>query len=115
MWTMAESSYDKPCPPSPLQNVRYNNQCGIPYVDTGSRFCDSYLGSFVINTASLNLCLNPCFIVSRLLITDPRWRAPDLQEVIEYLGHQDEAIAANAAAYLQHLTYGDDAMKNKTR
>ena len=48
-------------------------------------------------------------------IIDPRWRAPDLQEVIEYLTHQNEAIVANAAAYLQHLTYGDDAMKNKTR
>ncbi|XP_033126296.1 catenin delta-2-like isoform X2 [Anneissia japonica] len=42
-------------------------------------------------------------------------RAPDLQEVIEYLGHSNQAIVANAAAYLQHLTYGDDGLKNKTR
>nr|XP_006813985.1 PREDICTED: armadillo repeat protein deleted in velo-cardio-facial syndrome-like [Saccoglossus kowalevskii] len=46
---------------------------------------------------------------------DQRWRAPDLQEVIEYLSHPNDAIVSNAASYLQHLTYGDDPIKNKTR
>ncbi|XP_077979163.1 catenin delta-2-like [Glandiceps talaboti] len=46
---------------------------------------------------------------------DLRWRAPDLQEVIDYLSHPNNAIVANAAAYLQHLTFKDDNIKNKTR
>ncbi len=44
-----------------------------------------------------------------------RWRNPDLQEVIDYLGHKDDDIKAHAAAYLQHLTFMDDGMKAKTR
>ncbi|XP_070565791.1 catenin delta-2-like isoform X30 [Ptychodera flava] len=46
---------------------------------------------------------------------DMKWRSPDLQEVIDYLGHNNNAIVANAAAYLQHLTFKDDPIKNKTR
>ncbi|XP_038052924.1 catenin delta-2-like isoform X3 [Patiria miniata] len=46
---------------------------------------------------------------------DPQWRTPDLQEIIDYLSDTNPAIVANAAGYLQHLTYGDDPIKNKTR
>ncbi|XP_071851211.1 uncharacterized protein [Apostichopus japonicus] len=46
---------------------------------------------------------------------DDEWRSPDLSEVIDYLSSRDEGRVANAAAYLQHLTYGDDGIKNKTR
>ena len=49
------------------------------------------------------------------LIADNRWRDPDLPEVIEFLRHPSNAIKANAAAYLQHLTYMDDGVKAKTR
>ncbi|XP_022094303.1 catenin delta-2-like isoform X3 [Acanthaster planci] len=49
------------------------------------------------------------------LADDPQWRTPDLQEIIDYLSHTNPAIVANAAGYLQHLTYGDDPIKNKTR
>ncbi|XP_025087808.1 armadillo repeat protein deleted in velo-cardio-facial syndrome homolog isoform X2 [Pomacea canaliculata] len=42
-------------------------------------------------------------------------RAPDLQEVIEYLSSPDDSIKANAAAYLQHLSFNDDGIKAKTR
>ena len=51
----------------------------------------------------------PCRFVEQ------RWRDPDLQEVIEYLGHTSDVIKENAAAYLQHLCYNDDNIKSKTR
>ena len=47
--------------------------------------------------------------------TDIRWRNPDLHEVIEFLSHPEAVVRANAAAYLQHLCYSDDAKKQKTR
>lgn len=43
------------------------------------------------------------------------WRDPTLPEVIEYLSHSSNEIKANAAAYLQHLVYQDDAKKAETR
>ncbi|KAH8036332.1 hypothetical protein HPB51_024898 [Rhipicephalus microplus] len=46
---------------------------------------------------------------------DVRWRDPDLHEVIEFLGHPNSVVRANAAAYLQHLCYMDNGMKQKTR
>lgn len=46
---------------------------------------------------------------------DVRWRDPDLHEVIEFLGHPNSVVRANAAAYLQHLCYMDNSMKQKTR
>ncbi|XP_067122385.1 catenin delta-2-like isoform X2 [Centruroides vittatus] len=46
---------------------------------------------------------------------DVRWRDPDLHEVIEFLGHPNNVVRANAAAYLQHLCYMDDNIKQKTR
>lgn len=50
-----------------------------------------------------------------LWLTDSKWRNPDLREVIDYLNHQNDAIKANAAAYLQHLCYMDDNIKAQTR
>jgi len=46
---------------------------------------------------------------------DQHWRPPDLPEVIEFLSHPNDAIKANAAAYLQHLSYGNNEIKTKTR
>ena len=48
-------------------------------------------------------------------LSEQRWRNPELPEVIEFLSHPNDNIKANAAAYLQHLTYQDDDMKGKTR
>ncbi|XP_077958647.1 plakophilin-4 isoform X2 [Gasterosteus aculeatus] len=45
---------------------------------------------------------------------DPRefaWRDPELQEVIHMLQHHFPSVQANAAAYLQHLCYGDNGVK----
>nr|XP_043875539.1 plakophilin-4-like isoform X3 [Solea senegalensis] len=45
---------------------------------------------------------------------DPRefaWRDPELPEVIHMLQHHFPSVQANAAAYLQHLCYGDNGVK----
>uniref|UniRef100_A0A4W4FSX5 Plakophilin 4 n=1 Tax=Electrophorus electricus TaxID=8005 RepID=A0A4W4FSX5_ELEEL len=45
---------------------------------------------------------------------DPRefaWRDPELPEVIRMLQHQFPSVQANAAAYLQHLCFGDNRTK----
>ncbi|XP_056883594.1 plakophilin-4-like [Takifugu flavidus] len=45
---------------------------------------------------------------------DPRefaWRDPELPEVIHMLQHHFPSVQANAAAYLQHLCYGDNQIK----
>jgi hypothetical protein len=44
-----------------------------------------------------------------------RWRDPDLHEVIEFLNHPNAMVKANACAYLQHLCYMDNPVKQKTR
>lgn len=44
-----------------------------------------------------------------------RWRDPELEEVISFLSSPDPMIRANSVAYLQHLSYADDHIKQKTR
>ncbi|XP_026317090.1 catenin delta-2 isoform X2 [Hyposmocoma kahamanoa] len=44
-----------------------------------------------------------------------QWRDPNLPEVIGFLSSPSDVVKANAAAYLQHLTYMDDPNKQKTR
>ncbi|XP_014345117.2 plakophilin-4 isoform X2 [Latimeria chalumnae] len=47
---------------------------------------------------------------------DPRefaWRDPELTEVIHMLQHQFPSVQANAAAYLQHLCFGDNKIKTE--
>ncbi|XP_032807681.2 uncharacterized protein LOC116941114 isoform X2 [Petromyzon marinus] len=49
---------------------------------------------------------------------DPRefaWRDPDLPEVIQMLQHEFPSVQANAAAYLQHVCFGDDLVKAQVR
>ncbi|XP_023668103.1 ARVCF delta catenin family member b isoform X11 [Paramormyrops kingsleyae] len=46
---------------------------------------------------------------------DPRWRDPDLPEVIAMLGHPVDPVKSNAAAYLQHLCYENDKVKKEVR
>ncbi|XP_038674386.1 LOW QUALITY PROTEIN: ARVCF delta catenin family member b [Scyliorhinus canicula] len=46
---------------------------------------------------------------------DPRWRDPDLPEVIAMLGHHLDPVKSNAAAYLQHLCYENDKIKKEVR
>ncbi|XP_042193298.1 ARVCF delta catenin family member b isoform X3 [Callorhinchus milii] len=46
---------------------------------------------------------------------DPRWRDPDLPEVIAMLSHHLDPVKSNAAAYLQHLCYENDKLKKEVR
>nr|XP_061841903.1 splicing regulator ARVCF-like isoform X3 [Nerophis lumbriciformis] len=46
---------------------------------------------------------------------DPRWRDPDLPEVIAMLAHPIDPVKSNAAAYLQHLCYENDKIKKDVR
>uniref|UniRef100_A0A8C3K7X6 Plakophilin 4 n=1 Tax=Calidris pygmaea TaxID=425635 RepID=A0A8C3K7X6_9CHAR len=41
------------------------------------------------------------------------WRDPELPEVIHMLQHQFPSVQANAAAYLQHLCFGDNKVKTE--
>lgn len=43
------------------------------------------------------------------------WRDPELPEVIHMLQHQFPSVQANAAAYLQHLCFGDNKVKTEVR
>ncbi|XP_072443861.1 ARVCF delta catenin family member b isoform X2 [Chiloscyllium punctatum] len=46
---------------------------------------------------------------------NPRWRDPDLPEVIAMLSHHLDPVKSNAAAYLQHLCYENDKIKKEVR
>ncbi|XP_061654896.1 splicing regulator ARVCF isoform X2 [Phyllopteryx taeniolatus] len=46
---------------------------------------------------------------------DPRWRDPNLREVISMLGHPMDPVKSNAAAYLQHLCYENERIKHEVR
>lgn len=41
------------------------------------------------------------------------WRDPELAEVIQMLQHHFPSVQANAAAYLQHLCFGDNRVKSE--
>ncbi|CAN2389179.1 dendritic spine morphogenesis [Pristimantis euphronides] len=43
------------------------------------------------------------------------WRDPELPEVIQMLQHQFPSVQSNAAAYLQHLCFGDNKIKGEIR
>lgn len=47
--------------------------------------------------------------------SEVRWRDPELEEVISFLNSPDPTIRANSVAYLQHLSYADDHIKQRTR
>lgn len=40
---------------------------------------------------------------------------PNLNDVVDFISNTDPTLVANAASYLQHLAYNDDAMKAKIR
>ncbi|XP_032395913.1 armadillo repeat protein deleted in velo-cardio-facial syndrome homolog [Etheostoma spectabile] len=46
---------------------------------------------------------------------DPRWRDPNLHEVISMLSHPMDPVKSNAAAYLQHLCYENERIKQEVR
>lgn len=62
-------------------------------------------GGWFRTSATMLILGTPC--VSR----EFAWRDPELPEVIQMLQHQFPSVQANAAAYLQHLCYGDNRVK----
>ncbi len=74
-------------------------------------------------TNSFALLLLQCFFRSKLLhvhfcvymclFREFGWRDPELPEVIQMLQHQFPSVQSNAAAYLQHLCYGDNKIKSE--
>uniref|UniRef100_A0A8B9JSS7 Plakophilin-4 n=1 Tax=Astyanax mexicanus TaxID=7994 RepID=A0A8B9JSS7_ASTMX len=63
---------------------------------------------YVLKNAVLKLCV--CVIVCH---REFAWRDPELPEVIHMLQHQFPSVQANAAAYLQHLCFGDNRTKTE--
>uniref|UniRef100_A0A3B4XEV8 Catenin delta 2 n=1 Tax=Seriola lalandi dorsalis TaxID=1841481 RepID=A0A3B4XEV8_SERLL len=53
--------------------------------------------------------------VSLPLCREFGWRDPELPEVIQMLQHQFPSVQSNAAAYLQHLCFGDNKIKAEIR
>ena len=53
------------------------------------------------------LSCSPAF----LLFREFGWRDSELPEVIQMLQHQFPSVQSNAAAYLQHLCFGDNKIK----
>ncbi|KAL2302056.1 hypothetical protein Nmel_009464 [Mimus melanotis] len=49
----------------------------------------------------------------QVLLREFAWRDPELPEVIHMLQHQFPSVQANAAAYLQHLCFGDNKVKTE--
>lgn len=58
------------------------------------------------------------FLMNLLCLLSHRefgWRDPELPEVIQMLQHQFPSVQSNAAAYLQHLCFGDNKIKAEVR
>lgn len=55
--------------------------------------------------------ISKCVCLSVCLCREFGWRDPELPEVIQMLQHQFPSVQSNAAAYLQHLCFGDNKIK----
>lgn len=62
-----------------------------------------YWGALFKCCRNQSLYLSPC--------REFGWRDPELPEVIQMLQHQFPSVQSNAAAYLQHLCFGDNKIK----
>lgn len=58
---------------------------------------------------------NLSFVAMPAMETEVRWRDPELAEVIGFLSNPDPEIRANSVAYLQHLSFADDHIKQQAR
>lgn len=61
--------------------------------------------------ALFKCCRNQSACVCLRLCREFGWRDPELPEVIQMLQHQFPSVQSNAAAYLQHLCFGDNKIK----
>uniref|UniRef100_A0A8C5GYM0 Catenin delta-2-like n=1 Tax=Gouania willdenowi TaxID=441366 RepID=A0A8C5GYM0_GOUWI len=108
---------------APLQRTGSHGNYGHPYVADPYRtlqYCPSVVESPYSKSGP---ALPPEGSLQRSpsidsIQKDPRefgWRDPELPEVIQMLQHQFPSVQSNAAAYLQHLCFGDNKIKAEIR
>ncbi|KAF6728614.1 Plakophilin-4 [Oryzias melastigma] len=130
-----ERSFQSPLYHSPTRDP-YRTNAGMGTLPRTTSHCGTlpYQRSYGLNSAAVyvdpvRVCGEPVYsrrhsaLVDRAITRtpsiesihkDPRefaWRDPDLPEVIHMLQHHFPSVQANAAAYLQHLCYGDNRVK----
>lgn len=107
------------------------SQNGIPYINHKSNYDVAYGTAGPVSNASgiygARIATEPVYALNRngtltyvpqSTIDNPaevRWRDPELEEVIAFLSSPDPMIRANSVAYLQHLSFADDHIKQRTR
>uniref|UniRef100_A0ABM5GAB3 Catenin delta-2 isoform X4 n=1 Tax=Pogona vitticeps TaxID=103695 RepID=A0ABM5GAB3_9SAUR len=100
-----ESPYSKSGPAIPPEGTLARS----PSIDSIQKDPRSFMNSFswmkVVSNKISNTHSNVEF----------GWRDPELPEVIQMLQHQFPSVQSNAAAYLQHLCFGDNKIKAEIR
>lgn len=120
-----------------VQQDNLNSQNGLLYMNNKSNYDMAY-GTNVLPMTQVPIVASnsgvygtmsnpdPIYAINRggniTYVTQPnnsgsdiRWRDPELEEVISFLSNPDPMIRANSVAYLQHLSFADDQVKQKTR
>lgn len=72
---------------------------------------DAFKDMFTLFSMRKLLCVHLCMCMC--LFREFGWRDPELPEVIQMLQHQFPSVQSNAAAYLQHLCFGDNKIKSE--
>uniref|UniRef100_A0A4W6EA42 Catenin (cadherin-associated protein), delta 2b n=1 Tax=Lates calcarifer TaxID=8187 RepID=A0A4W6EA42_LATCA len=101
--------------PIPLQ--RTGSQSATATFQRGSFATGGGAGDYANPYRTLQFCPSTESPYSNIQ-KDPRefgWRDPELPEVIQMLQHQFPSVQSNAAAYLQHLCFGDNKIKSEIR
>ncbi|KAM4538366.1 plakophilin-4-like isoform 1-T1 [Fundulus diaphanus] len=132
-----DRSFQSPLYHSPTHDPHYRANTGMGTLPRTTSHCgtlpyqrNSYgLSSAAAYVDSIRVSTDPAYshrhsaLVDRVITRtpsiesihkDPRefaWRDPELPEVIHMLQHHFPSVQANAAAYLQHLCYGDNRVK----
>lgn len=94
-------------------NVDMLNICGSEYLgEKKSLISLDYLCIiFYISVRSFVNLLKESKCLCLSFCREFGWRDPELPEVIQMLQHQFPSVQSNAAAYLQHLCFGDNKIK----
>uniref|UniRef100_A0A8C5GYV1 Catenin delta-2-like n=1 Tax=Gouania willdenowi TaxID=441366 RepID=A0A8C5GYV1_GOUWI len=99
--SVVESPYSKSGPALPPEGSLQRSPSIDSIQKDPSRTCHAFSSIFL--SLSLSLC------------REFGWRDPELPEVIQMLQHQFPSVQSNAAAYLQHLCFGDNKIKAEIR
>ncbi|CAM9269596.1 unnamed protein product [Lampetra fluviatilis] len=94
---------------------RYGQQTEGPYDDPAARVRPALGAPGYPSSASEGDLTPPAIGSFAPRALETAWRDPDLPEVIQMLQHEFPSVQTNAAAYLQHVCYGDDGIKAEVR